>query len=516
MFRRKLTQIDLPEFGAMLKASPSLRRVEVYRTVDDSAPVLLGKMNRWEFVGRELRFPIDDERVLLLRGVRGDFGDPTEEWAHLRVGLEGSEDAPEVRLVQRIDPRWYAVAPAMLFGSLINFGLAPVGSALFTLSLWVCSACLAVFTGIWLLSARGVKAAAAGLWLATVYSGSFALAAVPPVVYATLVDPPDSLLRDALFMFGVSFGPLGLFLWVSMISVLDRLPPALARYRGEPDPGICSASLLRRFGSRLGLERRRLPIPETELVLRWAPGFRDLSLESRGTTLPVHGLDRKSSVPVGLSEGTQIDIGPLHGWPLPDELDVVLGDRGTFRVTDAGTQRRSNAFESTVIACALGGAGWGLWTSGIPHIPFWSAAVPAPWLLSFVLVAAGIVFTSAVITILGVRPALSERIGRWVATLTVGPCLFLPWMAWIGYLFLGDHEDLAILRWIFGVILVPITLMVFGLWLFFLLGKFSLWTDDDPVDLEPRWNVYEDPDAPAPPKQPDPVDRDVVADRIDS
>lgn len=86
-----------------------------------------------------------------------------------------------------------------------------------------------------------------------------------------------------------------------------------------------------------------------------------------------------------------------------------------------------------------------------------------------------------------------------------------------GYLCLGDHEDLAILRWIFGVILVPITLIALGLWLFFLLGSLSLWTDDDhPADLEPHWRAYEDPDAPAPLTKLDPVDRDVVDDRKDS
>lgn len=116
LFSSGMRKIDLPEFGAMLKVSPSLRRVEVYRTVDASAPVLLGKMNRWEFVGRELRFPIDDERVLVLRGARGEFGHPTDEWAHLRIELEGDGDTHEIRLVQRVDPRWYAVTAIYAWG----------------------------------------------------------------------------------------------------------------------------------------------------------------------------------------------------------------------------------------------------------------------------------------------------------------------------------------------------------------------------------------------------------------
>ncbi len=479
-FSSVVRKIDLPEFGARLRVSENFHRVEVFRLTEDAEEESLGFVRR-RFWKQESRFPLDEERILVVYRADWFLGEGTEVWNRLTVRLD--DDSSEVHVVQVLDPRWLPGLVVFLLALSSLLSLQTFGGIYSNPVLGGLALGLLFVPMLW-----GIPGLRRGVWEA----GILMLCGMSTFVFAALV--PDGMTGPPGPESGMGFLPIlifGSYILIAVARTMIGLPAAISRFRRERFPNEGEPPLLYGlFGARLGLtDRWRLTLSDLELTFHWTPGFGRLWITSEGDTIPVYGLDRKQPAPVGLTGDKQLTVGPLLGLPLPYGFQVDLGDQGTYRIVDGAAGRLSRAFGLMLGAAALGGFAWGF--AGIVDAPIrvWFWDLPAAWMLGLTAVAAIVVGFSSLFVTLGIRPGSFEALGLWT-TLAAGGMSLLVWvLSGSGSLFYGPNEpgSIRIVDQAFGVFWGLIGLLATVLWLNFL-AHARIWREvAHSASLEPTW-----------------------------
>ena len=487
-FRSRLNEVELPELGVTLRLTGFLSCLEIYRLSEGAEKsVQIGRLGWQDDQDREHRFPLEDHRTLIVQ-VDKNPSESVDEGAGYWIWSEGQE--VRTRVFRRVKPRAHSYLPAFHIGLLALFGSAAIGQELWEKSFWLFGWGFVMCAVVWLPWGRFHTVVFGTTSLLGWLVGCFWVPAILPAAGAVMVglDTP-------------SFHFAGLFLYGMMLRLMYLLGEVLEKVpdpnRGAPRPEDAWSLLLLHFldpGRRDGL--RCLPLPDSEHALQWLPGFRELTMVSARGEIPIRGLNRHASVPVGLGDGTHLDIGPLDGRPVPTAFKVATHDGEALRAVDGAAERLSQAFVSWLMGLAWLGFAWGLWSTSHDSLPFWGQRLPLSWLAAVALCTAVIVFLCVGLVVKGIHPRLSQGVGDWVALLAMGPCFGLPWASWIGVFILEDHESLQLFHRAFGLGMLLLLLIWLGFWA---RGLVQLVADKETfqiTSLEPRWKPVEEDTAP--------------------
>ena len=492
-FRSRLNEVELPELGVTLRLTGFLSCLEIYRLSEGSEKsVQIGRLGWQDDQDREHRFPLDDDRALIVQAAENP-SKPVDEAAGYWVWSEGQDI--RTRVFRRVKPRAHTYLAAFHIGLLALFGSAAIGQELWEKSFWLFGWGFVMCAVFWLPWGRFHTVVFGTTCLLSGLVGCFWVPAILPVAAGALVVGLDtsSIHFAGLFLYGMM-----LRLMYLLGKVLEQVPDP---NRGAPRPEDAWSLLLLPFldpGRRD--ERRCLPLPDSEHALQWLPGFRELTVVSARGAIPIRGLNRYASVPVGLGDGTHLDIGPLAGRPVPTAFEVATHDGEALRAVDGAAERLSQAFVSWLMGLAWLGFAWGLWSSSYDSLPFWGLRLPLSWLAAVALCTAVIVFLCVGLVVNGIRPHLFQGIGGWVTLLAMGPCFGLPWASWAGVFILGDHESLQMIHWAFGLGLLLLLVIWLGFWARSLVLLVSEGETCRIPSLEPHWKPVDEDTAPDVPK----------------